>query len=141
MTDERLQEIRKRLEGISEFPPPWRYADSCVLEDVSRRVLLSMVRNDLHSSQDDLVGPFVAHARQDVPDLLAEVERLRQEVSLLQGVVSDQQQESGLYDAGWNAAIAAASKAAHLAALHESINRASAAVVRNCVAMLKRTGT
>lgn len=147
MTDERLQEMRKRLEGISEFPPPWRYADwseqpACVLENVSGLILLSMVQTDLTSSQDDIVGPFVAHARQDVPDLLAEVERLRREVATLQGIISDQQQESGLYDAGWNAAITAASKDAYQRALNEGIDRLVAGVIRNSVILLKlRTGT
>lgn len=114
MTEAQLQEIRERLESVAQWSAPWTYlswtesdGESCVM---CRGIeLLDLVScNGLTADDDEMIGRFVANVRQDVPDLLAEVERLRKEVTVLQGIVSDQQQESGLYDAGWNAALEAA---------------------------------
>lgn len=73
MTPERLAEIRKRADAAS--PGPWTWildgsiseiwdADDCVVADT-----------DGHRSPDD-DADFIAHAREDIPALLDEVERL-----------------------------------------------------------------
>lgn len=114
MTEAQLQEIRERLESVAQWSAPWTYLSwtesdgaSCVM---CRGIeLLDLVScNGLTADDDEMIGRFVANVRQDVPDLLAEVECLRREVATLQGIISDQQKESGLYDAGWNAALESA---------------------------------
>ncbi len=80
MTDDELQQIRERADAAS--PGPWRSfwegrdhlgGSSCIVTGPPGRT-----GDDLEiigATMED--QDFVAHAREDVPRLLAEVERLR----------------------------------------------------------------
>jgi hypothetical protein len=89
LTPERLAKIRTREQSATEGP--WRVEDDhvnllrCVVSDNHELdVSLGYVGN---RTEDDAV--FVAHARQDVPDLLAEVDRLRNALTPLRTDASD----------------------------------------------------
>jgi hypothetical protein len=85
MTDERKQAIRVRCEAAT--PGPWRsgpiyydesewqitYADVIIDADETKRIASVYPQN----------ADFIAHARQDVPALLAEIERLEAENTVL----------------------------------------------------------
>jgi hypothetical protein len=86
MNEKRLNEIKARAEAAT--PGEWQYiacesADWLLgnmrpietLEELSTQVDLLNPYSDHEFSEEDLA--FIAHARQDVPDLVAEVERLR----------------------------------------------------------------
>ncbi len=116
MTEQELAAIEARADAAT--PGPWGYERSdgslwkITYEDededddgefVAQDEVFSAQIGDLQPS--DLTwemthrnGEFVAHARADVPALLAEVRLLRR-------VVQDQQEESALYDAGVKAGI------------------------------------
>ncbi len=101
MTPQRLAEIEARLEGVT--PGPWRVDPrySCDVQSGDGAVEIAS------SATDETQGPypggaalppekewdanalFIAHARQDVPDLLAYVR-------LLEGLVSDRALDSDL---------------------------------------------
>lgn len=77
MSDERLAEIRAREQGVP--PAPWRSEDDArtlerwiLSEDGTLEIGLGYVGN-----RTEDVAAFIVHARQDIPELLAEVERLR----------------------------------------------------------------
>ena len=77
MTDEERAAIRER--AAKAFSGPWTY------EDFPGNVYT--VSTDYHGDyplvaadcRDDETGQFIAHAREDIPALLADVERLRAE--------------------------------------------------------------
>lgn len=70
MNDERLRQIRERAEKAT--PGPWTN-DGCDISDpIGRRICF--IRDD-----DD--ADFMAHTREDIPALLAEVERLRERLA------------------------------------------------------------
>jgi hypothetical protein len=101
MTEEELAAIEARADAATAGPwayTPWgedqRYGD---VYSYSQRVL-TFGTADGTLDEDDANGNFVAHARADVPALLAEVRLLRR-------VILDQQEESALYDAGVKAGI------------------------------------
>lgn len=92
MTPERLAEIKSRAEAAT--PGPWEaelqevevdhdgteypytgawVPRACPWED-----------GDGYVHMDDANAEFIANARQDIPDLLAEVERLREHVATLE---------------------------------------------------------
>ena len=75
MTDEELTEIRHRCERAS--PGPWK----AWVEGRDHQSGSSMVQtgaDDIEmSGAANADYDFIAHARQDIPRLLAEVERLR----------------------------------------------------------------
>jgi hypothetical protein len=64
---------------------------------------------------------FIAHARSDVPALLAEVR-------LLRGIIADQQQESGLFDAGFRAGRESTLETAGRAGFNAGVEAAAALV-------------
>jgi len=68
-TPEREAEIRARCDAATEGP--WRYRPypTCVIAAPHEEVA------DIQAGNDD--AAFIAHARQDLPDALAEIERLR----------------------------------------------------------------
>lgn len=77
MSDERLAEIRAREQAVP--PAPWRSEDDTrtlerwiLSEDGTLEIGLGYVGN-----RTEDVAAFIVQARQDIPDLLAEVERLR----------------------------------------------------------------
>jgi hypothetical protein len=106
MTAERLQAIRARCEAAT--PGPWIYtwtdemggpylSDSyqCQMittpkdEEGKLKFILDIEDDggkiEINSFLSDEDGRFIAHARQDIPDLLAEVERLEAELVRLRG--------------------------------------------------------
>ena len=89
MTEEQLLAIKARAEAAT--PGPWG------IEHVERRIWGGSERVCFLFGQDrrqnENNGVFIAHARQDIPDLLAEVERLRAEVARLKDEVASLEQE------------------------------------------------
>ena len=71
LTTEREQEIRERVAKATA--EPWDCRRELVSADMYH-VCLANVHRGYNGAQD---AEFIAHARQDVPDLLAEIERLR----------------------------------------------------------------
>ena len=80
MDEKQLQEIRARVEKAT--PGPWIHMDGDVfygeIRDVDNFDLIAEVPEADDRPED---FEFMAEARQDIPDLLAEVERLREEVT------------------------------------------------------------
>lgn len=77
MTPERLAEIKTRCDKAVGGPwevevSHWATAIAYLAEHEGKTILLTAPR---HYSTSE----FITHARQDIPDLLAEVERLRRE--------------------------------------------------------------
>ncbi len=64
--------ILSRAEGAT--PGPWTFEDCCIVADGEDIALLPQ---DRKGCTDDDTGEFIAHAREDVPALCEEVERLR----------------------------------------------------------------
>ena len=115
LTDERLAEIRAREQAAT--PGPWDLFEHTIDRGAhkGRRVVASIGRNPpqrksvihpnwtefegglwdawLHVSPTD--AAFIAASRQDIGDLLAEIERLRAEVALL---IGDGREAPGLSD-------------------------------------------
>lgn len=108
MTEEELATIEARADAATPGPwayTPWGEDQRCGdVYSYSRRVL-TFGTADGTVDEDDANGKFVAHARADVPALLAEVRLLRR-------VVQDQQEESALYDAGVKAGAGEAAREA-----------------------------
>lgn len=76
--------IRRRLEAAT--PGPWEYQGLGEITSATGFITTDAEAHD---------GPFIAHAREDVPALLAEVERLRdgiEELAALHspGIVQDE---------------------------------------------------
>lgn len=67
MTNEELQQIRERAEKATAGP--WEYDGS----DIMAPPFLDIVDHVYETADAD----FIAHAREDIPALMAEVERLR----------------------------------------------------------------
>ena len=75
LTDERLNDIKKRCEYAT--PGPWKsYVEA--REKISGSSFIQTGGVDIYltgaTTEDQ---DFIANARQDIPDLLAEIERLR----------------------------------------------------------------
>lgn len=81
MTDEELAQIKERAEKATEGP--WKCADTTdgawLLDDADLIVAGTFGREEDAS--------FTAHAREDIPKLIAEVERLRERLEYAQAVV------------------------------------------------------
>lgn len=73
LTDERLAEIRARADAATEGP--WA-ADHTEIYGLHRGIWIAECSRE-EWGEGDVDGAFIAHARTDVPDLLAEVDRLR----------------------------------------------------------------
>jgi hypothetical protein len=76
ITPEELTAIRKRAEKAT--PGPWRY----ILDDheelvTSVDVTDTVVETYARDEESDANIEFIAHAREDIPRLFAEIERLR----------------------------------------------------------------
>lgn len=81
LTPERLAEIRERVEGASEGP--WIHYTPNPRHSLSSSVLSEPLDSDPLAVSSEVAegvakrdGAFIAHARTDVPDLLAAVQRL-----------------------------------------------------------------
>lgn len=79
MTDERLEEIEAREAAASEGP--WEAIGLVVANEWPAKDVAEVLSN-----QND--ADFIAHARLDIPDLLAEVRRLRERNALLEAVAT-----------------------------------------------------
>lgn len=90
LTEERIAEIRARAEAAT--PGPWKAGKDDftknIIEAVKDRGTIIVQRRDDHNMFWNSIIPlkqtfsdadFIAHAREDVPALLEEVERLRAE--------------------------------------------------------------
>ena len=75
MTDEELSEIEARANTAT--PGPWRLDGLEVVMMGVRERLAVLRRGDLPLGEHVLSADFIAHAREDVPRLVAEVKRLR----------------------------------------------------------------
>jgi hypothetical protein len=100
MSDERLAEIRRR-EGAAS-PGPWEDFEGDI-EGVCHITphgnVNTMARTGQAYSHAD--GAFIAHARADIPELLAEVLRLRAALEHAERVAADRLAEDEKYLAGW----------------------------------------
>lgn len=78
MTDERKAEIRARLANIT--PAPWIVSDTSIVSDELEKCI-AVIESDggYEETSERRAGnaAFIAHAPQDIADLLAEVDRLR----------------------------------------------------------------
>jgi hypothetical protein len=77
MTDERLREIEERARNAT--PGPWTFDGTghptYVTQKHGERLGVCVMDGPLESRVPD--ASFVAHASRDIPDLIAEVKRLR----------------------------------------------------------------
>lgn len=91
LTDDELREIRERCEAASAGPweyhvgsdPVRQYIAQACQNNGPRWLVALMMTSDLDEDCREVAsvnGPFIAHARTDVPALLAEVDRLREAV-------------------------------------------------------------
>lgn len=77
LTQEQIESIRKRAEAATEGP--WYYdRQTGDLIEINDREYPSRVL------AQEVNGVFIAHAREDVPALLAEIERLKAEIERLE---------------------------------------------------------
>jgi hypothetical protein len=96
MTNEELKAIRERTEAATPGPWYWEKLDADGWNDTEMPYLASasdegvMHFGDCEqyypsegSPPNDEDAEFIAHAREDVPKLLAEIERLRRELSFI----------------------------------------------------------
>ena len=82
LTDEELQSIRKRYSATT--PGPWEsYIEGRDHTSGSSFIMTSGEDIEL-TGGTDADQDFIAHARQDVPRLLEEVQRLRQRIAELE---------------------------------------------------------
>jgi hypothetical protein len=75
LNDEELEAIRKRAEAATEGP--WEYVGGVhklIYTHTPTYRVANIIVEELSEEPD---GEFIAHARQDVPKLLAEIERLK----------------------------------------------------------------
>ncbi|MGN7387780.1 hypothetical protein [Sporosarcina sp. SAFN-015] len=76
LTTQDLEAIRKRAEAATVGP--WKYNDQHgYLAPVTPQREICAITNEITRYYD---AEFIAHAREDIPALLAEVERLRDEI-------------------------------------------------------------
>jgi hypothetical protein len=90
LRDEELAAIKKRVEAAT--PGPWAATGEyfCLAAPDATHVVC--FGHD-YDDYGDVKGPdaeFIAHARTDVPALLAEVERLRAELANLVGAIAQE---------------------------------------------------
>lgn len=71
MTEEQLQAIRARAKKATDLVP-WDFVGNIVFEGGG-----VMMGANIAECENDDIAEFIAHAREDVPALLAEVKRLR----------------------------------------------------------------
>ena len=82
LTDEELQRMRQRCAAAT--PGPWKsYIEGRDHTSGSSFIMTSGEDIEL-TGATDADQDFIAHARQDLPQLLAEVQRLRQQITTLE---------------------------------------------------------
>ena len=88
MNEQRLQEIKERAEKAT--PGPWKVYQDAISTSIGTEFIhpqlngpMPVITDAYHVGGainiyiDDADAEFIAHARQDVPALIAEIERLR----------------------------------------------------------------
>lgn len=93
MTDEQLAEIKARAEAATPEPWKWQPFDSIIATSVGVHV----VRGNGTGVVSDEDAVFIAHARSDIPALLAEVEAWRE----IGRAVADEDFYDGSYRCRW----------------------------------------
>ncbi|WP_155353182.1 hypothetical protein [Acrocarpospora macrocephala] len=91
MTDDRRAEIQQRREALDLHATAgeWRYlGDDCVLvfpDDggMAENVASITVWGEAGSEEESALGEFISHAKDDIPDLLAEVARQKAVIDVL----------------------------------------------------------
>jgi hypothetical protein len=76
MTDDRLKEIKERLEKAT--PGKWRADRNTVDFGPPTGSPFAVLHSDADPSNTTNDADFIAHSREDIPYLLAEIERLKQ---------------------------------------------------------------
>lgn len=76
LTDQQLADIRQRAEAAT--PGPWHLDEDDAEIWSADHSMVADIWEPTHASMN---GEFIAHARQDVPALLAEVARLRAQLA------------------------------------------------------------
>jgi hypothetical protein len=93
---EELEAIRKRAEAAT--PGPWGYADRdnvVFTANADYKYAVEIAEEVGHKFD----GEFIAHAREDVPKLLAEIARLNSQLSELIGAIYEYEPEgTALWD-------------------------------------------
>jgi hypothetical protein len=74
LTNEQLAEIRKRAEAATQGAKPEWYVDEDYKDTVRCAWSADLIAQSIPTEAD---AEFIAHAREDVPKLLVEIERLR----------------------------------------------------------------
>lgn len=91
-----LDAIKARMEAAS--PGPWHHGERCVWE------VYDVVVSDGDDGTGGAIHPgdaeFIAHAREDIPALIAEVERLRGNIVAARGSLLEAE---GWVDSGYEA--------------------------------------
>ena len=90
LTDERIAEIRARVEAAT--PGPWevddKYSDQFVVCELDEYVAVSASTDADIGLDGRADAEFIAHARQDVPDLLDERDVLIQRLATMENLAS-----------------------------------------------------
>ena len=107
MTDLDLAAIRERVEKAT--PGPWREdgpwwhdndeATVVITVDVDRAAVC--IQPPLHARRglaSDADMEFIAHAREDIPALLAEIDRLNATIQRVRDIVNDKYLDAGQMD-------------------------------------------
>jgi hypothetical protein len=94
LTNERIAEIRERESKAAKGPYRHSPVDAANRQVTFKRTIweicdINKVGVCIAFGADGSTADFIAHARQDVPDLLAEVERLRAENAEAIDVIRD----------------------------------------------------
>ena len=77
LTQDELQAIKERAEKAT--PGPWKWTDKHLIPEVGREAVVWGNFNG-EARAEDHDAEFIAASRQDIPKLLAEIERLQAEV-------------------------------------------------------------
>jgi len=91
LTDERIAEIRARVEAAT--PGPWevddKYSDQFVVCELDEYVAVSASTDADIGLDGRADAEFIAHARQDIPDLLDERDMLIQRLATVENLAAD----------------------------------------------------
>lgn len=100
LSKERRQQIRARADATT--PGRWYYVPGIPRQTgdsynvwAAQGLVASTFTSAFLREEDDRNGEFIANSKQDVPDLLDEVERLEAEVARLRGLVRESIVEEG----------------------------------------------
>lgn len=77
MTEEELAEIEKRLQSVTKGP--WKYRHS-MIEMTFGNITYALASVGVYAAelqQKDRLGEFIAHSREDIPKLIAEIKRIK----------------------------------------------------------------